>query len=690
MPLLTKLEEKEIEWAHLNLDLNSIDFARLRDPFEKYHSVDNYIEVLKAIRDPKNFYFTCKYIFNVDPTVFQLVLLETLWNYPFPMFIANRGASKTFTSALYCMIRALITQGCKIVIASATFRQAKYVFEYMENIWHNAPVLQDLCGNDKKQGPVRGTDTWTFRIGTSTITAIPLGTGEKIRGLRAQVVLVEEFNSVNEDIFEIVLRGFTATSSNPQENIKNFARIKKLKEKDRWTPEQEAKIFYKPNQIILSGTAGFEFQHFAKYWKRYHGIITSNGDPQKLQDVLGVNPGKGFSHKDYCVIRIPHDLLPEGMMEEKAVENSRATMDKGRFDCEFNAIFSKDSAGFFRRSLIENCTTIEPIQLPSGQIQFYPRLFGDQACKYVMGIDPASESDNFAISIVEVYSDHIRLVYSWTTTRKKAFKAFTDKKANENSFYAFITRKIRNLMKIFQIEYIGLDAGGGGVAVLENLRDNRHLEAGEIPIHPLRQDDSMLFPKSKDYGYDDEPGLHIIDMINFGNVDWIVEANHGLKKSLESRTFLFPHFDSLSFTVASVEDEETQREIDTLEDVIYEIEQTKEELSCIVHTTTLNGRDQWLTPELVLQGGKKGRMRKDRYSALLIAYSIAARMLRPSRSTYTGSAGGFAGEYRDKVVDNNKLYTGADWFISGANKSQAFGNFRQKDTPHDPFKVFNW
>lgn len=671
---LTELENKEIELSHLNLDLPSIDFSKLRNPFENYKSVEDYMEIMKAIRDPRNFYFTAKTIFNIEPTIFQLVWLDQLWRYPFPMVIANRGASKTFTCALYCMIRALITQGCKIVIASATFRQAKYVFEYMEHIWYNAPVLRDICGDGKGTGPNRGTDSWTFRIGKSTVTAIPLGTGEKIRGLRAQYVLVEEFNSVNPEIFEIVLRGFTATSSNPVENIKNFSKIKKLKEKGLWTPEQEGKIYYKPNQIILSGTAGFDFQHFAKYWKRYHSIITSRGNEQKLQQALGVNPGKGFSHKDYCIIRIPHDLVPEGMMEEKAVENSRATMDKGRFDCEFNAVFAKDSAGFFRRSLIEACTTTQPILLPSGMIQFCPRLTGDPSCKYVMGVDPASESDNFAISIVELNSDHTRVVYAWTINRRKAFKQFTDKKSSENNFYAFITRKIRSLIKTFQIEYIGLDAGGGGIAVLEGLKDSRNLEPGETPLLPLRQDDPMLYPGSKDYGYDDEAGLKIIDMINFGKADWVVEANHGLRKALESRTVLFPHIDALSLTLAEMEDEAAHREIDTMEDVIYEIEQTKEELSCIIHTTTLNGRDKWETPPQILQGGKVGHMRKDRYSALLIAYSIAMRMLRPGKPQYVGSPGGFISDYRDKTVnETTKLYTGADWYVNAANKSRAFG-----------------
>ena len=37
--------------------------------------------------------------------------------------------------------------------------------------------------------------------------------------------------------------------------------------------------------------------------------------------------------------------------------------------------------------------------------------------KYVYGIDPASEHDNFSIIILELHSDHTRIVYGWTTNK---------------------------------------------------------------------------------------------------------------------------------------------------------------------------------------------------------------------------------------------------------------------------------
>jgi len=187
----------KLKYAHLNLDLDQVDFSKLRNPLKNYRTVDDYLTFLKIIRDPKNFYFTLKYIFNIEPSIFQLLILEMMWTHSFPMIIAARGASKSFLYGLYCLLRALITQGCRILIVSASFRQSKNVFEYAETILNRAPILKDLIGfNDKYIW--HGNDQYKMQIGDSVIVAVPLGdTGETIRGYRANYILVDETGCID-------------------------------------------------------------------------------------------------------------------------------------------------------------------------------------------------------------------------------------------------------------------------------------------------------------------------------------------------------------------------------------------------------------------------------------------------------------------------------------------------------------
>jgi hypothetical protein len=179
------------------------------------------------------------------------------------------------------------------------------------------------------------------------------------------------------------------------------------------------------------------------------------------------------------------------------------------------------------------------------------------------------------------------------------------------------------------------------------------MKHGEVPIWPIIEEDN---PKDTD----DNSGLHIVEMCQFSKYDWLSEANHGLRKDLEDKTLLFPMFDSISIGIANVEDGLKGRMYDTLEQCVLEIEDLKDELTMIEMTETSNGRARWDTPETVIGAGKKGRIRKDRYSALLMA-NMAARTLkrRPTQENYT-FYGGFATISKEDASES--ICTGPNWY----------------------------
>ena len=331
-------------------------------------------------------------------------------------------------------------------------------------------------------------------------------TGEKIRGLRATTICCEEFNSVPPDIYETVIAGFASVTSTPVENVKLVARRKKL-EKLGLLTEENVKLLsnVKGNQSILSGTAGYDFEHFADYWKRYKSIVESRGNKEKLSEIFDGEVPNNFDWKDYSIIRIPYELIPEGFMDMRNITRSKATMDISIFNMEYNAVFVTDSNGFFKRSLIESCVAkdTKPIILGKQEIVFSAVVRGNSDLQYVYGIDPASEKDNFSIIVLELHLDHTRIVYCWTTNRKDFRSRIKAGLVKEHDFYSFCARKVRDLMKFFPCAGVGMDAQGGGVAVEESLHDADKLHVGEVPIWPIIDDN-----KEKDT--DILPGLHKI------------------------------------------------------------------------------------------------------------------------------------------------------------------------------------
>jgi hypothetical protein len=193
-------------------------------------------------------------------------------------FISNGFIShNSFLLSLYSMMKALLHPNHKVVIAGAGFRQSKHLFAYTEVIWNRAPVLRSLCRGSDRQGPRRDIDRCTMQLCDSTITFLPVGSGGTIRGERAHTLIVDEFSVLPLQIYEVVLRGFTSTSSDPVRSAIEYRTNQILKERHGFELE---KTLGMGNQSIISGTCDYDFQHFATYWKRYKQIIESRGNSE--------------------------------------------------------------------------------------------------------------------------------------------------------------------------------------------------------------------------------------------------------------------------------------------------------------------------------------------------------------------------------------------------------------------------
>lgn len=650
---MAKSKLKTIDEAWLGLDSIETEFF---NPMSILSVSDDDFNLKLAwlMTRPEYLSFITNEILNIQLLPSQSLFLKEIWNRKFPMLIASRGFGKSFMLSLYAVLRALILPRRKVVVVGAAFRQSKVLFEYMETIWRNSPMLRDICDGDS--GPRRDTDRCTLRLNDSTVTCLPLGDGQKIRGQRANDIIADEFASIPREIFENVVAGFAAVSADPVENVKRLAAQKKAKELgvSFQTEEKEVK---KDNQIILSGTAYYDFNHFATYWKKWKSIIKSQGDQSRLREIFGEDPPESFDWTQYSIIRMPYELLPKGFMDADQVARSKATVHTGIYQMEYGACFTRDSQGFFKRSLIESCVVSEESAIKDeagNDILFEAVLLGDKDRRYIFGVDPASEVDNFSIVVLEVHPSHRRIVHCWTTTRSEHKEKVKRGYSTETDFYAYCARKIRDLMKLFPCIHIAMDAQGGGVAVMESLHDNDKIKEGEVPIWPTIDDD-----KPKDT--DGERGLHILEMCQFAKYDWLAESNHGMRKDFEDKALLFPRFDPLTLTISGHEDDTKGRMFDTLEECVLDIEELKDELAMIQMTQTTAGRDRWDTPEVVVGTGKKSKIRKDRYSALLMA-NMAARTLQrlPTQAEYQFYGGFATGGYMPKTDD--KLYNGPSWF----------------------------
>ena len=583
--------------------------------------------------------FTVKTLLNMNLFPYQMAILKTLWEKRLPMLLATRGGSKTTMLGCYAITKALLAQGSKIVVAGAGLRQSGLVFESMENIWKNAPILQDICGANN--GPRRGVLGFTWEIGESKIMGIPIGTGEKIRGLRANTIIVDEFGSVNPDIFETVIRGFASVQSNNTfEKVKQQYQIDALKaigisneSIDEFVGGDKAE----GNQIIIAGTATYQFNHFYKYYMDYCNLVYS-----------------GLNRKDKCeyaVIRLPWEELPSGLMDKTILEQGKATMDSAIFKMEYGCVFAKDSDGFYPASAIHKATC--PVSKETGEIKFFVEDFGKNNARYVMGIDPASERDNFAISIIKIAEGHREHVFCWSTNRKR----FESNRKKNTEFYdgiqdynTFIIRKIHELCKRFNIVRINIDSGGGGRSVIEGLKDPSKLKDGGFCLYDM--DDEEV---------SDRHGAHIIKVIEFSSREWYEAAHFNLLKDITTMQHIFPAYDAISVEQNRLSNTDYELEDFSVENIQYEIEECKYQTTLIQEQTTLKGYKTWDLPRIkgVVTEGIKLRLRKDHFTSLLLANDAARSILNTPNSNEKFVFGGYSlGEIRGVKGNGGAMYQG--------------------------------
>ena len=152
---------------------------------------------------------------------------------------------------------------------------------------------------------------------------------------------------------------------------------------------------------------------------------------------------------------------------------------------------------------------------------------------------------------------------------------------------------------------------------------------------------------------------------------------------MEDKRLLFPRFDNFTLGLAmEKESKDILREdlnpiYDNVSECILEIEELKDELTTIVMTQTSSGpnaRDRWDTPEVKLHGKKKGRLRKDRYSSLVIANMLARQMQNVLDPPKYEIIGGDASNASKKHTGD--MYKGPQWFTDSANGDIYTGIYR--------------
>lgn len=342
-----------------------------------------------------NLGFTVEYLFGIKLYPLQEYLLINWFENNFCMNVVSRGGSKSWLVAIFCLLYSIFYPGTRIVLASNVFRSSRRILEQIEKFLNapDAQLLKQCFPNEIK----RATDLWQLKTSNEGfIRALPLN--EKIRGERADVLIVDEFLLVPENTYTQVLIPFLNAKNNIQDQLK-IEQQENYLIKHGYLTEDQRTILNTNKKVIGLTSASYDFEFCYKIYKQWQekAISKTNGEESGT----------------YCTNRLSYLAIPKGLVEDAVVEEAKSGGENSPyFRREYMAIFHTGSDGFYSMAHMSACTVPDG-ELPCVQIE------GQKDAEYILAIDPSfssgKTSDFFAMSLFMVNRENktITLVNSY-------------------------------------------------------------------------------------------------------------------------------------------------------------------------------------------------------------------------------------------------------------------------------------
>ena len=544
--------------------------------------------------------FAAEFITGVKLFPFQHMSIKAMMETDYFLGIWSRGMSKSFSTAVFALLDAILNQGVHIGIISKSFRQSKMIFTKMEEI-ASSPKAEFLSQCITRVS--KANDQWVMEIGSSKITALPLGDGEKLRGFRFERMIIDELLLMPEKVLNEVIMPFLSVIKNPTERQETYdvetEMIKqgKMKEEDRHK--------WPNNKIIGLSSASYRFEHLYKMYCQYERLILNENEQDK-------------AHR--TIMHFSYDVAPQQLYDQNLIDQAKATMSQSQFDREFMAVFTDDSSGYFKVSKMAACT------IPDGEGQSV-EVIGQPSDEYILAFDPSwSESegsDDFAMMLIKLNKEDKKgtVVHSYALPG-----------ANLKTHIKYMAYLIQN----FNIVSIVGDYNGG-VQFLNSCNESSIFKDKNLKLNLIDSDlddhqnyDKGLRDLKRQYNKDNKTYV----LLRKPSSKWIRYANELLQASFDHKKIFFAGaamdddynaqrkskipIKDLKFIPNYNESSGASKMIDFVEHQKDMMDLIKVECAMVQVSTSTQGTQSFDLPLNLRKQRGADKARKDSYSALIL------------------------------------------------------------------------
>jgi hypothetical protein len=554
------------------------------------------ISLAKFLR--ANLGFATELISGVKLAPYQEIHLKALMNRNFNMCVFGRGCGKSFMGAVFCFLQCVFEPNTKILIAGPTFRTARFIFNNLEKIVQSpgAELLAQCFGAKAKRN-----DQFEWQINGGSIVAIPLN-GEKIRGFRANILVLDEFLLLPEEIIKNVLMPFLVAPQNMKERME----IREFEDKliaEGIMQEKDRMVFENTSKMIALSSASYTFENLYKTYTEWCEKITSQEKGEAT----------------YFVSQLSYEALPEEMIDKTIIEEAQAGgSSHSGFLREYCAQFTDGSDSYFNAKKMEECT------LKVGEAP-HTLMKGDPDKKYILGIDPnmsdSPNADYFAMAVMELDEEKKQGILVHTYAGLGNLK-------NHVNYLHYILNN-------FNIVFMILDNAGADTFLsacnestlfkkdrleIKTINFNSELEGGDYE-HEIRsaknqynlQDKKIAFNQVFTSNFIRKSNEYLQACIDYKKV-WFASRTSSDEKSFNETINL-----NIPLELMKTEDKKDWTLLDFIENQDDFIYQTKKQCVLIEHSATSRGTQSFDLPQHLKRSVSANKARKDNYSAFMLA-----------------------------------------------------------------------
>lgn len=552
----------------------------------------------------------------------QIINLKALLESDYSLCVWGRGLGKTSIAAVFAILLCIFKPGTNILIAGPTFRTARFIFNYIEKMVDSreGKMLLACMGAKSKRN-----DEFVWKVNGGSIIAIPLN-GEKIRGFRANVLIIDEFLLMPEELVERVLLPYLIVPP----DLKHRQRIREIEDnliKKGLLKEEERIKHENSSKMVALSSASYKAEYLYRKFQEYSNLIynpTIKGDQQPPKVFISQMAWDG----------IPPETIGD-RIDKKLIDLASSNQSNAAsFKREYCAQFIDDSDGYFSMAKMLACT------VPDGQ---EPTLIikGVKDKKYILAIDPnlsnSETADHFAMCVMEIEQGtdskiEGTIVHSYAQAGK-------DLKDHIAYFHYLITN--------FNIEMIVIDNMGAQFIEAANesqlLKDNNlNIKFFEFESTKDGLEYSDQLRKAK-IGYNKQM-QRIAFSQHFGVGDFISKANEWLQGCIDYKRIWFASgikgnlnafnkalgskvpskiLDIISNAKAEDYDNDIQINESKISSFIDNqevlIKQTRYQCAAIEIKISIKGVQTFDLPDILRKDHSIARMRRDSYTALMLA-----------------------------------------------------------------------